>query len=72
MFCRATRVAVHFAWGALAPAVLFATSRGFSLSRLINARAIPIASRAFATVALRRLIGGAAVVATAIVVGRWL
>ena len=63
MFRRATRVAVHFARGALALAVFFAASRGFPLSRLVVARAIPIASRAFATVALR-----AAVLATAIVV----
>ena len=68
MFCRATRVAVHFAQGALALAVFFAASRGFPLSRLIVARAIPITSRAFAMVALRRSVGGAAVVATAIVV----
>ena len=63
MFRRATRVAVHFARGALALAVFFAASRGFPLSRLVVASAIPIASRAFATVALR-----AAVLATAIVV----
>ena len=68
MFCRATRVAVHFARGALALAVLFAASRGFPLSRLVVVRAIPIASRAFATVALRCSVGGAAVVATTIVV----
>ena len=68
MFCRATPGAVHFARGALALAVCFAASRGFPLSRLIVARAIPIASQAFATVALRRSIGGAAVVATAVVV----
>jgi hypothetical protein len=68
MFCQATRVAVHFARGALALAVFFAASQGFPLSRLIVARAIPIASRAFATVALRRSVGGAAVVATVIVV----
>jgi hypothetical protein len=59
---------VHFSRGALALAVFFAASRGFPLSRLIVTRAIPIASRAFATVALRRSVGGAAVVATAIVV----
>lgn len=63
MFRRATRVAVHFTRGALALAVFFAASRGFPLSRLVVARAIPIASRAFATVALR-----AAVLATAIVI----
>jgi hypothetical protein len=68
MFCQATRVAVHFARVALALAVFFATSRRFPLSRLIVARAIPIASQAFATVALWRSVGGAAVVATAIVV----
>ena len=68
MFCRATRVAVHFARGALAPAVLLAASQGFPLSRLIVVRAIPIASWAFTTVALQRSVGGAAVVATAIVV----
>ena len=68
MFCRATQVAVHFARGALAPAVLFAASRGFPLSRLIVARGIPIASRVFATVALQCSVGGATVVATAIVV----
>ncbi len=68
MFCRATRVAVHFARGALALADLFAASRGFPLSRLIVTRVIPIASQAFATVVLRRSVGGAAVVATAIVV----
>ncbi len=49
-------------------AIFFAASRGLPLSRLINARAIPIASRAFATVAIQRSVGGAAVVATAIVV----
>ncbi len=49
-------------------AVFFAASRGLPLSRLIVARAIPIASRAFATVAIRRSVGGAAVVATAIVI----
>ena len=48
-------------------AVFFAASRGLPLSRLIVARAIPIASRAFATVAIQRFVGGAAVVATAIV-----
>ena len=63
MFCRAARVVVHFARGTLAFAIFFAASRGFPLSRLVVARAIPIASRAFATVALR-----AAVLATAIVV----
>ena len=68
MFRRATRVAVHFARGALALAVLFAASQRFPLSRLIVARAIPIVSRAFATVVLRRSVGGAAVIATAIVV----
>jgi len=68
MFRRATQVAVHFARGALALAVFFAASRGFPLSRLIVARAIPIPSRAFAMVALRRSVGGAAVIATAIVV----
>jgi hypothetical protein len=68
MFCRVTRVAVNFARGALALAVFFAASRGFPLSRLIVVRAIPIASQAFATVALRRSVGGAAVVAIAIVV----
>ena len=49
-------------------AIFFAASQGLLLSRLIVARAIPIASRAFATVAIQRLVGGAAVVATAIVV----
>ena len=68
MFRRATRVAVHFARGALALAVFFAASRGFPLSRLIVARAIPIASRAFAMVARQRSVGGAAIVATAVVV----
>jgi hypothetical protein len=68
MFCRATQVAVHFARGALALAVFFAASQGCPLSRLIVARATPITSRAFATVALRRSIGGVAVVATMIVV----
>ena len=69
MFCQATREeAVHFARGALALAVFFTASQGFPLSRLIVARAIPIASRAFATVALQRSAGGAAVVATAIIV----
>ena len=68
MFCRATQVAVHFAQGALALAVLFAVSQGFPLSRLIVARAIPIASRAITTVALGRSVGGEAVVATAIAV----
>ena len=47
---------------------LFAASQGLPLSKLIVARAIPIASWAFATVAIRRSIGGAAVVATAIVI----
>ena len=59
---------MHFARGALALAVFFAASQGFLLSRLIVVRAIPIASRAFATVALRRSVGGAAALATAIVV----
>ncbi len=68
MFLQVTRVAVHFARGALALAVFFAASQGFPLSRLIVARAIPIASRAFATVVLRRSVGGAAVLATAIVI----
>ncbi len=49
-------------------AVFFAASRGLPLSRLIVARAIPIASQAFATAAIRRSVGGAAVVATVIVV----
>jgi hypothetical protein len=49
-------------------AVFFAASQGLPFSRLIVARAIPIASRAFATVAIRRSVRGAAVVATAIVV----
>ena len=49
-------------------AVFFAASQGLALSRLIVARAMPIASRAFATVAIRRSVGGAAVVATMIVV----
>ena len=68
MFHRATRVAVHFAGGALALAIFFAASQGLLLPKLIVARAIPITSRAFATVALQRSVGGAAVVATAIVV----
>ena len=59
---------MHFARGALALAVLFAASQGFPFSWLIVARAIPIASRAFATVALRHSVGDAAVVATAFVV----
>jgi hypothetical protein len=46
----------------------FAASQGLLFSRLIVARAIPIASRAFATVAIQRSVRGAAVVATAIVV----
>ena len=49
-------------------AVFFAASQGLLLSRLIAARAIPITSRAFATIAIRRSVGGAVVVATAIVV----
>jgi hypothetical protein len=49
-------------------AFFFAASWGLPLSRLIVARAIPIASQAFATVAIWRSVGGAAVVATAIVV----
>ena len=48
-------------------AIFFAASQGLLLSRLIVARAIPIASRAFATVAIQCLVGGAVVVATAIV-----
>ena len=67
MLCRATRIAVHFARGALALAVFLAASRRLPLSRLIVMRGIPITSQAFATVALLRSIGGAAVVATAIV-----
>ena len=57
-----------FCSGSPCPCRLFAASQGFPLFRLIVARAIPIASQAFATVALQRSIGGAAVVATAIVV----
>ena len=49
-------------------AVFFAASQGLPFSRLIVARAIPIVSRAFATVAIRRSVRGAAVVATVIVV----
>jgi hypothetical protein len=49
-------------------AVFFAASRGLPLSRLIVARAIPIASQAFATAAIRHSVRGAAVVATVIVV----
>jgi hypothetical protein len=47
---------------------LFTASQEFPLSRLIVARAIPIASRVVATVALQCSVGGAAVVATVIVV----
>jgi hypothetical protein len=49
-------------------AVFFTASQGLPFSRLIVARAIPIASRAFATVAIQRSVKGAAVLATAIVV----
>jgi hypothetical protein len=49
-------------------AVFFAASQGLPFSRLIVVRAIPIASRAFATVAIRCSVRGAAVIATAIVV----
>jgi uncharacterized protein YgbK (DUF1537 family) len=48
-------------------AVFFAASQGLPFSRLIVARAIPIGSRTFATVAIRCSVRGAAVVATAIV-----
>jgi hypothetical protein len=68
MFCWATRVAVHLAWGALALAVFLPASRGLLLSRLIVTRAIPIVSQAFATVAFQRSLGGAAVVVTVIIV----
>ncbi len=68
MFCRATRVAVHFARGALALANFFVASQGLLLSRLIVTRAIPLTSRAFATVALQRSIGGAAVIVTTIII----
>ena len=53
---RATRVAVHLARGELTLAVFLAASQGLPLSRLIVARAIPIASQAVTTVALRRSI----------------
>ena len=43
---------MHFAWGALALAIFLAASQGLPLSRLIVVRVIPIASRAFAMVAL--------------------
>jgi hypothetical protein len=49
-------------------AVFFVASQGLPFSRLIVARAIPIASRAFATVAIQRSVKGAAVLASAIVV----
>jgi hypothetical protein len=49
-------------------AVFFVASQRLPLSRLIIARAIPIASWAFATIAIQRSVGGAVVVATAIVV----
>jgi hypothetical protein len=49
-------------------AVFFAASQGLPFSRLIVARAMPIASRAFATVAIRRSVRGPAVIATVIVV----
>ena len=49
-------------------AVFFEGSRGLPLSRLIVARAIPIASQAFPTAAIQCSIGGAAVIATVIVV----
>ena len=49
-------------------AVFYAASQGLLFSRLIVARAIPIASRVFATVAIQRSVRGAAVIATAIVV----
>ena len=52
MLCRATRIAVHFARGALSLAVFLAASRGLPLSRLIVIWAIPIASQAFAMVVL--------------------
>ena len=68
VLCRSTRVAVHFARGGLALAVFLAASQGFPFSRLIVARAIPIASQAFATVALQRSVGRAAVIAITIVV----
>ena len=66
VLCRAARVAVHFAWDGLTPAVFFVASRG-SFSRLIVARAIPIASRTFTKVAFQCSVGRAAVVAIAIV-----
>ena len=65
---RATRVAVHFARGGLTPAVFLAASQGFPFPRLIVARAIPIVSGTFTTVAFQRSVGWAAVVAIAIVV----
>ena len=69
VLCWATRVAVRFARGDLVLAVFLAASQGLSLSsRLIVARVIPMASRAFATVALRRSVGRAAVFAITIVV----
>ncbi len=62
--------AVRLARGALslALAIFVAASQGLPLLRLIVARAIPIASQAFATVALQRSVGGAAAVITAIIV----
>jgi hypothetical protein len=59
---------VHFARGALALANFFVASQGLLLSRLIVTRAIPLTSRAFATVALQRSIGGAAVIVTTIII----
>ena len=57
-----------FCAGCPCPCHLLAPSGQLPLSRLIVAKAIPIASQAFTTVALQHSIGGAAVVATAIVV----
>ncbi len=67
VLCRATWGAVHFTQGELTLAVLLAASRGLPLSRLIVARAIPIANRAVTTVAFRRSVGRPAVVVIAIV-----
>ena len=62
-----SRVAVHFARDELTLAVFLAASQGFLFSRLIVASAIPIASQAVTTVAFRRPVGSATVIAIAII-----
>jgi hypothetical protein len=58
---------VRLARGEATLAVSLTASRGLSLTRLIVARAIPIADRAVTTVAFRRSVGGPTVVVVTVV-----